>query len=119
MNIQEIAQRLTELCRRGEWKQAQQELYHQDVISVEPYESPGFPKETKGLDAIFKKADTFDSMVEEMHNIEISEPLIADNSFAITMTMDAKMKGREREAVTELCVYEVKDGKIIAERFFM
>jgi hypothetical protein len=33
--------------------------------------------------------------------------------------MDIKMKGRERGKLTELCVYTVKDGKIVAEQFFM
>jgi hypothetical protein len=30
-----------------------------------------------------------------------------------------KMKGRERESMSELCVYTVKDGKIVSEQFFM
>jgi len=35
------------------------------------------------------------------------------------MFMDVTMKGKGRMAMTELCVYQTKDGKIIAEQFFM
>jgi len=32
--------------------------------------------------------------------------------------MDVKLKGQEREVMSELCVYEVKDGKVISEQFY-
>ena len=78
-----------------------------------------FEKETKGLKAILAKADKFDSMVEKMHSMEVSDPIVADNSFACTMTMDVTMKERGRMHMAELCVYEVKDGKIVKEQFVM
>ena len=40
---------------------------------------------------------------------------VATSSFA--WQMDIKMKGRERSTIEELCLYEVKDGKIIKEQF--
>jgi len=58
-------------------------------------------------------------MVEKMHNIVVSEPMIADNSFACTMRMHVTMKEKGEWDMTELCVYEVKDGKIISEHFFV
>ena len=54
-----------------------------------------------------------------MHSTKVSEPLVAGNSIALTLTMDVTMKGRPRETISELCVYEVKNGKIIKEQFFM
>jgi len=33
--------------------------------------------------------------------------------------MDVTMKGQARSSFEELCVYRVKDGKIISEQFFM
>ena len=119
MTIQEIANRLVELCRKGDFEKAQQELYGSDVISTEPFATPEFEKETKGLKAVITKGKVFTSMVQEMHNLAVSQPLFADNSFAISMTMDVTMKGKERMRMTELCVYEVKDGKIISETFHM
>lgn len=119
MTTQQIASRLTELCRKGEWATAQKELFAKDAVSIEQYESPGFSKETKGIDAIRKKGDTWEGMLEEMHAMKVSEPLIAGNSFAVVMDMEMTMKERGRQKMSELCVYETKDGKIISERFFM
>jgi putative methionine-R-sulfoxide reductase with GAF domain len=53
-----------------------------------------------------------------VYGVKVSEPLVAGNSFAITMDMDVTMKGRSRETMSEVCVYVVKDGKIISEQFF-
>jgi hypothetical protein len=119
MNTQAIAKRLVELCRKGEFETAQKELFSQDAVSVEPYSTPDFQKETKGLNAILEKGEKWNSMVEQMHGMDVSEPLIADNSFACTMHLDVTTKGRGRMDMTELCVYNVKDGKIVSEEFFM
>jgi hypothetical protein len=119
MTTKEIADRLSELCRVGDFATAQSELFAGDARSIEQHASPYFEKETTGLDAIKEKGEKWNSMVEETHSIDVSEPLIAGNSFALTMTLDVTMKEQGRMNTTELCVYETKDGKIISERFFM
>jgi hypothetical protein len=119
MTTQQIANRLVELCRKGEWKTAQQELFSKDAVSIEPHETPGFPKETRGLDEIVKKGERFEDMLEQTHSLKASEPLIAGNAFSVAMDMDMTMKGQGRMKMAELCVYETKDGKIISEQFFM
>ena len=86
-------------------------------MSIEPYATPAFQKETVGLPAILEKGRKFDSMVETMHSLRVSDPIVATNSFACTMQMDVTMKGQGRMNMTELCVYEVKDGKIVLEQF--
>lgn len=119
MTTTEIANRLVELCQKGEFEAAQKELYADDAVSIEPHGTPDFQKETHGLDAILEKGKKWSEMVEEHHGTHISEPLVADNSFAVTMKMDVTMKGRGRMNMTELCIYHVKDGKIVSEQFFM
>ena|ERR1700754_3804762 len=119
MTTPEIANRLAALCRKGEWETAQRELFANDVVSIEPYATEDFEKETKGLDAIIEKGRKFDSMVQEVHALEVSEPLVATNSIAFRMLMDITMKAKGRMTMPELCVYEVKDGKIISEQFFI
>jgi hypothetical protein len=98
MNTQQIAARLAELCRQGQFEAAQKELFAEDAVSIEPRETPEFPKETKGLRAIIEKGHKFESMVEKLHGCDASEPLVTGNAIAIN---------------------EVKDGKIVSERFFM
>lgn len=119
MSTKEIAARLSALCSTGEFEKAQKELFAHDAISIEPLETPEFKKETVGLDAILEKGKKFESMVEKMHHLVISEPLIAANSIALTLGMDVTMKGKGRMNMTELCVYKLKDGKIVSEEFFM
>lgn len=119
MTTQEIANRLAELCKKGDFESAQNELFANDAVSIEPHGTPEFEKETKGLDAIKKKGEKWNAMVEKLHNAKVSEPLIAANSFAITIQMHVTMKGGKDMDMTELCVYVVKDGKITSEQFFM
>jgi limonene-1,2-epoxide hydrolase len=118
MKTEEIARRLVALCREQKWEAAQKELYAQDVVSIEPHPTPEFPQETKGLAAILEKGKKFAGMVEKMHGISVSDPLVAGNSFVCSMRLDMTMKGQGRIEMAELCVYQVKDGKIVAERFF-
>jgi hypothetical protein len=119
MTVPQIAHRLAELCNQGNFEQAQKELFAEDAVSIEAEASPGFEKETKGLEAILEKGKKFGSMAEEFHGCNASDPLVAGNAIAISLNMDVTMKGRERSTMSELCVYEVKDGKIISEQFFM
>ena len=119
MTTQEIANRLVEQCRKGDFEGAQTELFSEDALSIEPFASPAFEKETKGLNAIKEKGQKWNSMVEKMNGITLSDPLVGANSFALTMQMDVIMKERGPMDMTELCVYQVKDGKIVSEQFFM
>jgi hypothetical protein len=119
MTTQEIANRLVEICRSGEWEKAQRELYAEDAVSKEPYATPAFEKETKGLQAIFDKGRKFDSMIDTLHSLSVSDPIVAENSFACILDMDITMKQQGRMHMKELCIYKVKDGKIIEEEFVM
>jgi hypothetical protein len=119
MKTKEIADRLVKLCREGEFEKAQSELFAQDAISIEPQSTPDFQKETKGLKAIKEKGEKWMNMVQETHEMEVSEPLVSDNSFACTMHMHLTTKQKGDMDINELCVYTTKDGKIVKEEFFM
>jgi len=116
MTTKDVANRLVELCRTGRWDLAQAELYHPECESIEP---KGAPMEyIKGMEAIKQKGEHWGSMVEEMHGAEVSDPIVAGDFFTISMVMDVTYKGAPRKKDPELCVYEVKDGKVIKEQFF-
>ncbi|HLZ89847.1 MAG TPA: nuclear transport factor 2 family protein [Puia sp.] len=119
MSTTEIANRLVEICSRGEFEAAQKELYADDAVSIEPHGTQDFAQETKGLNAIIEKGKKWAEMVSEYHGMKVSQPLVGENTFAVTMWMDVTMKDRGRMAMSELCVYHVKDGKIVSEQFFM
>ena len=117
MTTSEIAKRLVEMCRNGKVEEAKEELFSEDIISIEPVEGI-LPKETKGMDAIRKKAALFISMVENFYGDTISDPVVAGNYFSISWDTDIQMKGAARRTMSELCVYKTSAGKIIAEQFF-
>ena len=119
MSPNEIASRLASLCRQGKFEQAQRELFADDAISIEPHASPAFEKETKGLDAIIEKGKKFESMTRELHEVTISDPIVAGNAIAFKLMMMITMKDRPKEAWEEICLYQVNDGKIISEEFFI
>lgn len=118
MTTEQIALRLKELCDQGKFEHALRELFSSDAVSIEPNESPDFARETKGIDDILAKGEKWNEMVTEQHLFEISEPLIAGDSFALTMQIDVTMKGRGRTNHKELCVYKISGGKIVSEQFF-
>jgi hypothetical protein len=117
MTTLEIANRLVDRCRQGKTEEAKEELFAPDIISIEPREGL-LPKETKGLDAIRKKAELFISMVDHFYGDTISDPIVAGDYFSLSWTSDLKMKGAPRQTNTELCVYKTSGGKIVSEQFF-
>ena len=117
MTTQDVANRLHELFNEGKWQQAQEELFANDAESVEPPKSQGM-QSVKGLDAIRKKGQQFNDMVEEMHGGYCSDPIVAGNHIAFAMGMDCTYKGMGRQKMDEIAIYEVKDGKVVKEQFF-
>ena len=119
MKTQQIAERLAELCNKGNFEQAQKELFAEDAISIEPHAAAGFEKETKGLNAILEKGKKFQSLIEETHSCKASTPIVVGDVIALGLFMDVTMKGQKRTPMNELIVYKVKNGKIISEQFFV
>ena len=117
MTTQEVANRLYELCQQGQFKTAQDELYSTDAASTDGDMQGGRPT-TTGIDAIYAKSEQFQSMIEEMHGGYTNEPKVFGKYIFMEMGMDVTMKGMGRMNMVEMCRYEVKDGKIVAEEFY-
>ena len=117
MTTQEVAQRLYELCQQGQFKTAQDELYSATATSTDSDMQGGRPTAT-GIEAIHAKSEQFQNMVEEMHGGYTNEPKVFGKYIFMEMGMDVTMKGMGRMNMVEMCRYEVKDGKIVAEEFY-
>ena len=117
MTINEIAQKLVEYCRKGDWEAAFRDLYSPEARSIEPAGGP-WPEVASGMAEIEAKGQQFNQMVEAFHGVEVTEPIVAGNHFSIGMTMDVTYKGMPRTKNSEICVYEVANGKIVKEQFF-
>lgn len=117
MTVQEIANRLVELCRKGDYQSCYDELYSPDAKSIEPEGVP-FEREIQGMEAFKAKGEQWRTTIEEMHGGTIGDPIVAGNHFSLVSSLDATFKGSGRTTFEEICVYEVKDGKIVKEQFF-
>ncbi|MCU0450713.1 MAG: nuclear transport factor 2 family protein [Bernardetiaceae bacterium] len=116
MDTQQIAHRLVELCRQGKFEEAYQELFSPEAVGLEP---PFLPNpETQGLPALLAKSAAFGQMIEAHYGVRVSDPLVAGSYFTVTMWQDVQFKGQPRRQEDELCLYEVRDGKIVKEQFF-
>jgi hypothetical protein len=117
MTTQEVANRLVELCREGKYEQAVKELYSPEIVSVEAEGSPH--RIVKGLEAIAKKGERFESKIEKMNSSTVTDPIVAENFFSCGMYMNMVMKGMPHAIdMDEVCVYTVSNGKIVREEFF-
>jgi len=116
MTPTEVARRLVELCRQGAYETAQLELYAPDAVSLEPEGAP--TRNVKGRDAIIAKGRHFvESM--EIHGGNVSDAVVAGPFFSLSMMLDLTPRGGgARFTMEEICLYEVRDGKIVREQFF-
>jgi hypothetical protein len=119
MDTLQVAKRLVELCREGKYEQAQQELYADDAVSIEMEGSPGGALgNVKGLPAIREKGRTWRETLLEVHGGSMSDPVVAGDWFSVASGLDATFKDMGRVSMQEICVYKVRDGKVVHEQFF-
>ena len=116
MTTEEVANRFFALSQEGKFDQILDELYDENVRSVEPEGSDW--QSVQGLGKVKEKAVQWQSIIEEMHGGYTNKPQTAGNYFVCTMGMDVTIKGQPRSKMDEVALYEVHDGKIILEQFF-
>ncbi|WP_223654159.1 nuclear transport factor 2 family protein [Hymenobacter psoromatis] len=116
MTTQQLADRLVHLCRQGLNAQARAELYADTAVSLKP--ENGTFRPVRGLEAIQAEGAAFLNLVETMHELVVSAPLLGERYFSVAMQMDMTLRGPGRQQVSEICVYQVADGKIVQEQFF-
>src|SRR3954470_5675527 len=117
MNIREVAARFHELAQQEKWFEIQDELFAEDVRSIEPPTANGLPN-AQGKAAVRKKGENLVSQVEAVHKSYTSAPVVAGNFFAVARELDMTVRGAGRTQMNEVMLYEVKDGQIVSEQFF-
>jgi len=117
-DTKQIANKLVELCRNGEYSKAYDELFAKDAVAIEPENSQVPEKRTEGIEAFKQKDKQFMDMIKEIHASTVSEPLVTGNHIAVTYNMDVTMKDGNRMPMDEVAVYKVEDGKIVSQQFF-
>ena len=112
----QVVSRFHELAQQEKWFEIQEELFSDNVKSIEPPGSPWFKTE-QGKSTVRKKGEDWVKRIEAVHRMHTTEPIVAGNFFAVGREMDFTVHGFGRIQVNEIMVYEVRDGEIISEEF--
>ncbi|CCH00596.1 hypothetical protein FAES_2587 [Fibrella aestuarina BUZ 2] len=118
MTTEQVAKRYYELIQQHQYEQIQNELYAPDAVSIEPENASGLPLVVTGIEALRQKEGLFFTQVDELFGSYMSELVVSTFFFSMMTGMDVKMKGKERKKKEQICVFEVRDGKIVKEQFF-
>lgn len=118
MTIQEVADKLVQYCKQGDFETPISELYSPDIVSVEAGAPPGQSREAKGIEAVKAKGQWWVAN-HEVHSGTVEGPLVAASHFAVKFKLDVTFKPQSRRfTMEEIAVYKVVDGKIVYEEFF-
>ena len=117
MNTEEVATKLVEFCRKGEWMKAIDELYGKDIVSVEPRAMENMPGKMRGIDQVRGKTEWWEKNME-VHSAKVGGPFVARDTFVVQFDVDVTDKGsKKRMQMSEAGIYTVKDGKVSREEF--
>ena len=112
----QVANRLVELCRTGQYEAAQEELFADDATSAEPAFTNA--PVVKGRQAIIEKGKEWAQSVKEFHGTTLSEPIIGGDYFSVASSTDVTFHKSGRMTIEEINVYHVKNGQVVSEQFF-
>jgi hypothetical protein len=115
MKLEEIAQGLVKLCKKGRYSEAIEKYYADDIVSVEP---AGEGKIVKGLAAVKAKTEHW-MRDNKVHKSSTEGPFVGKGQFVVRFTVDLTFKPTgKRLALDELGIYTVRRSKIVHEQFF-
>jgi len=117
LTTQEVAARFNELAQQEKWFEIQDELFAENVRSIDPPHSPYFGV-AEGKASVRKKGEDFVSRIKAAHSLYTSEPLVAGNHFTVAREKDITVEPHGRIQINQIMLYEVKDGEIVLEQFF-
>jgi len=117
MTVREVAARFHELAQQEKWFEIQDELFADNVRSIEPPTAQGLPN-AQGKAAVRKKGEALVSQVEAVHEASTTAPVVARNFFAVGRELDMTVRSAGRTQMNEIMLYEVSDGQIVSEQFF-
>lgn len=91
------------------------DLYAEDCLSIESPEN-GLREEVTGLEKIKQRSEKFYSEFPEIVGKTVSQPLIGDSAFSVVITIEY-LKDLEKKTLKELCIFTVRNGKIVQQEF--
>ena len=106
------------MCKEGKNFDVMQQLYHDDIVSVEAVVRKTGSLETAGKAAVIQKSAEW-AGAHEIHGATVEGPFLLGDEFAVVFEFDVTPKATgERVQNREIAVYTVADGLITREEFF-
>ena len=94
-------------------------MYSETAVSVEPMAPEGQSPVTEGLEGIRGKHEWWSNNFE-VHGATLEGPFVNGDKFSVIFEIDATDKtSGQRWKAKEVALYEVENGKIARETFFM
>lgn len=113
----EVAARFNELAQQEKWFEIQDELFADNVKSIDPVDSPYFGY-AEGKENVRKKGENWVKRIEAAHHRYTTAPIVAANHFVVGREVEITVQGHGRIQINELMLYEVQNGEIVLEQFF-
>jgi ketosteroid isomerase-like protein len=120
MNARDIGKKLVAYCNAGKNDESIEELYADDVVSIEAAAPPaGGDRVTNGKAGCKAKHDWWTAN-NEVHGASTEGPYPhGDDRFAVRFVYDFTNKPTgQRRKMDEIAVYTVAGGKIVREEFY-
>ncbi len=115
METTQIAFAFTQLCSEGKLQEAADQFYADHITSIEAF--PGEYSYLIGRDNVAAKV-AFWQKENTIHSVAVKGPFVNGDSFALRFSLDCTSAQFGRTVLEEVAVYQVKDGKVVEERFF-
>ena len=114
----EIGSRLVKLFNGEGGEACVNELYADDIVSIEGQGTDEMPARMEGIDAIRGKNKWWYEN-NEIHEVSATGPFIGhrEDQFVVQFDLDHTPKGGERNKLIEVGLFTVKDGKVAQEEF--
>ena len=103
MTTQEVAARFDELAKQEKWFEIQDELFSDNVRSIDPPNSPYF-KYAEGKIPVRKKGEDWVKKIREVHSRYTTHPVISGNHFAVGRNVDITVEGFGKIKIDEIMV---------------
>ena len=117
LTTKEVAVRFNELAKQEKWFEIQDELFADNVTSIDPPHSPYFGY-AEGKSNVRRKGEEWVKRIEVAHKRYTTDPVVGANHFAVGREVDITVNGIGRIQINEIMLYEVRHGQIISEQFF-
>jgi ketosteroid isomerase-like protein len=117
MDVRELAADYAAMVKNGQMDEAAMKYWSDDIVTEEAMEGGPYAAVTRGKTEAVAKAEAWYANTE-VHAMTADGPYVHGDIFLLRIDLDATPKGGERMRMTEVVEYQVRDGKVVRERYF-